>query len=83
MKRVAAGAHLPRPWLFEPAKRPGSGCGELKVFLQPSGSVRLYRPDDRADYCLRFSFLPLCEHRDRTLQPGSRYSGHLLREIDK
>ena len=23
MKRVAAGAHLPAPWLFEPAKRPG------------------------------------------------------------
>ena len=22
MKRVAAGAHLPNPWLFEPAKRP-------------------------------------------------------------
>ena len=22
MKRVAAGAHLPTPWLFEPAKRP-------------------------------------------------------------
>ena len=22
MKRVAAGAHLPYPWLFEPAKRP-------------------------------------------------------------
>ena len=22
MKRVAAGAHLPIPWLFEPAKRP-------------------------------------------------------------
>ena len=23
MKRVAAGAHLPTPWLFEPARRPG------------------------------------------------------------
>ena len=23
MKRVAPGAHLPTPWLFEPAKRPG------------------------------------------------------------
>ena len=22
MKRVAAGTHLPTPWLFEPAKRP-------------------------------------------------------------
>ena len=22
MKRVAAGSHLPTPWLFEPAKRP-------------------------------------------------------------
>ena len=22
LKRVAAGAHLPTPWLFEPAKRP-------------------------------------------------------------
>ena len=22
MKRVTAGAHLPTPWLFEPAKRP-------------------------------------------------------------
>ena len=22
MKRVAAGAHIPTPWLFEPAKRP-------------------------------------------------------------
>ena len=22
MKRVAAGAQLPKPWLFEPAKRP-------------------------------------------------------------
>ena len=22
MERVAAGAHLPTPWLFEPAKRP-------------------------------------------------------------
>ena len=22
IKRVAAGAHLPTPWLFEPAKRP-------------------------------------------------------------
>ena len=22
MKRVAAGAHLPTPWLFEPAKHP-------------------------------------------------------------
>ena len=22
MKRVAAGTHLPSPWLFEPAKRP-------------------------------------------------------------
>ena len=33
MKCVAAGAHLPTPWLFEPAKR----------------------PDDRTDYCLRYS----------------------------
>ena len=41
MKRVAAGAHLPTPWFFEPAKR----------------------PDDRADYCLGYSFLPQWKHR--------------------
>ena len=37
MKRVTAGAHLPTPWLFEPAKR----------------------PDNRADYCLDCSFVPV------------------------
>ena len=26
MKRVAADAHLPAPWLFEPAKRPDGGA---------------------------------------------------------
>ena len=26
MKRVAAGAHVPAPWLFEPAKRPDDGA---------------------------------------------------------
>ena len=36
MKRVAAGAHLPTPWLFVAAKR----------------------PDDKADCCLDYSFLP-------------------------
>ena len=25
-KRVAAGAHFPTPWLFEPAKRPDNGA---------------------------------------------------------
>ena len=35
MKRVAAGAHLPNPWLFEPAKHPDDrtdnslGCSSL------------------------------------------------------
>ena len=43
MKRVAAGAHLPTPWIFDPAKR----------------------PDDRADYCLNYSFLPWCKHQGR------------------
>ena len=36
IKRVAAGAHLPIPWLFESGKS----------------------PDDRADYCLGYRFLP-------------------------
>ena len=37
MKRVAAGAHLPSPWLFEPAKRPDDrtdyfpGCSFLQL----------------------------------------------------
>ena len=41
MKRVAAGAHLPTPWLFEPAERPGDradyclGCSFL-----PSANIR-------------------------------------------
>ena len=35
MKRVAAGAHLPTPWLFELAKRPDI---ERKV----TGTVKLY-----------------------------------------
>ena len=26
MERVSAGAHLPTPWLFEPAKRPDDGA---------------------------------------------------------
>ena len=41
MNRVAAGAHLPTPWLFEPAKH----------------------PDDRADYCLYFTFVYWCKHQ--------------------
>ena len=38
MKRVAAGAHLPTPWLFEPAKRPDDRadyCLDCRTF--PSG----------------------------------------------
>ena len=40
MKRVAAGAHLPTPWIFEPAKRPDDRADYCWI------------PDDRADYCL-------------------------------
>ena len=56
MKRVPAGAHLPTPWLFEPAKRPDdradccldcSLCGELGRkfdFVQKYPSI--YHVDD-------------------------------------
>ena len=40
MKRVAAGAHFPTPWVFEHVKS----------------------QDDRADYCLDCSFLPMCKY---------------------
>ena len=34
MKRVAAGAHLPTAWLFEPAKRPDDRADYCLDFLQ-------------------------------------------------
>ena len=39
MKRVAAGAHLPTPWFFEPAKRPDDRADYCAVST-PSGSTR-------------------------------------------
>ena len=45
MKRVAAGTHLPTPWLSESAKH----------------------ADDKADYCLDYSFLPPVD------APGTRF----------
>ena len=44
MKRVAAGAHLPTPWLFEPAKRQKSeglihAEGAPTGFMVASGGV--------------------------------------------
>ena len=38
MKRVAAGAHLQTPWLFEPAKRPDDRadyCLDCSFLLSP------------------------------------------------
>ena len=34
MKRVAAGAHLPTPWLFELAKRPDDRADYCLEYLQ-------------------------------------------------
>ena len=48
MERVAAGAHLPTPWLFEPAKRPDDRADYSWV------------TENRADYCLDWSFLLFC-----------------------
>ena len=46
MKRVTAGAHLPRPWLFEPAKlpddRPNFGATEFSDLSENSGPVRIF-----------------------------------------
>ena len=40
MKRVAAGAHLPTPWLSEPAKRPDDRADYcLDCSSSPSGST--------------------------------------------
>ena len=47
MKRLAAGAHLPTPWLFEPAKRPDEYC----LGYSPASS----------NANTRYSFLPLRE----------------------
>ena len=38
IERVAAGAHLPAPWLFEPAKRPDDRADWTAV-SSPSGST--------------------------------------------
>ena len=41
MRRVAAGAHLPTPWLFEPAKRPDDRADYcLDCSFSPSESTR-------------------------------------------
>ena len=41
MKRVAAGDHLPTPWLFEPAKRPDDRADYcLDCSFHPSASTR-------------------------------------------
>ena len=45
MKRVAAGAHLPTPWLFEPAKLPDDRadyCLDCSFFLQWKHRVLLF-----------------------------------------
>ena len=34
MKHVAAGAHLPTPWLFEPAKRPDDRADYSILYCQ-------------------------------------------------
>ena len=36
MKRVAAGAHLPTPWFFEPAKRPDDTAGWTRAMGLPT-----------------------------------------------
>ena len=41
MKRVAAGAHLPTPWFFEPAKRPDDRA-----------DYTAWASDDRSHYCV-------------------------------
>ena len=45
MKRVAAGAHLPTPWLFEPAKRPDDRadcCLDCTFFPQCKHQVLVF-----------------------------------------
>ena len=61
MKRVAAGAHFPTSWLFEPAKRPDEradyclGTRQWSRLLpghQTMEPSTAWVPDDKADYCL-------------------------------
>ena len=45
MKRVAAGAHLPTPWLFEPAERPDDKtdyCLDCSFFPQCEYQVLVF-----------------------------------------
>ena len=45
MKRVAAGAHLPIPWLFEPAKRPDDRADYYLGCLLPiARKIKLLSP---------------------------------------
>ena len=49
MKRVAAGAHLPTSWLFEPAKRPDDTADYClthreQMLLAPISSIYIYIP---------------------------------------
>ena len=46
MKGVAAGAHLPTPWLFEPAKRPDDRadyCLDCSFLLQWKHRIVVFR----------------------------------------
>ena len=61
MKRVAAGAHLPTPWLFEPVKRPDDRvdyCLDIRRWSrllpghQTVESTTAWTSGDRVDYCL-------------------------------
>ena len=44
MKRVAAGAHLPTPWLFEPVKRPDDRADYRFEWLSSDPQLRLTGP---------------------------------------
>ena len=43
MKHIAAGAHLPTPWLFEPAKRPTTAWTAVFSLVQAIGTPFLLK----------------------------------------
>ena len=53
MKRTAAGAHLPTPWLFEPAKRPYNKSRLLFVCREPCLKFICRFESDLGDYSVQ------------------------------
>ena len=74
MKCVAAGAHLPTPWLFEPAKRPddrAAYCLDCSFLPQWKHRVLVFTLEwNEGVHTLSFKNLPGVKSRPTNLQIG-------------